>query len=250
MFNRRWLTIPVMVLLIEAPSYTSGLQQPEPEKPPGPARVLRVRATEDFEITGDGRSPAWQKAEGQPLSRRGGKLPYETSLKMLYSKTGIYVLFEGTDKQVTATLTEDFQDLWKEDAFEVYLWPDERETLYFEYQISPLNKELILLIPNLDGKFLGWRPWHYEGNRKTRKAVSGVGGELRSGATITGWKAEVFFPYELLTPLRNVPPKSGTRWRGNFYRMDYDDGERGSWHWAPVGGSFHEFQKFGTLVFE
>ena len=67
---------------------------------------------------------------------------------------------------------------------------------------------------------------------------------------MTGWTAEVFIPYELLTPLRNVPPKPGTRWRANFYRMDYDDGQHTSWDWARVGPSFHEFQKFGTLVFE
>ena len=105
-------------------------------------------------------------------------------------------------------------------------------------------------MPNLDGKFLGWRPWHYEGGRKTRKATSAVGGELKSGAAVTGWKAEVFIPYELLTPLRNVPPKPGSRWRANFYRMDYDDGKKSSWDWARVGSDFHEFRKFGTLVFE
>ncbi len=33
----------------------------------------------------------------------------------------------------------------------------------------------------------------------------------------------MFVPFELLKPLANVPPKSGTRWRANFYRMDYDD---------------------------
>src|SRR5204863_278508 len=112
---------------------------------------------------------------------------------------------------------------WKEDCFEVYLWPDERDTLYLEYQISPLAKELILFIPNLEGKFLGWRPWHYEGERKTRKAVAGVGGKLAAGAAVKGWTAEVFIPYALMTPLRNVPPQPGSRWRANFYRMDYDE---------------------------
>ena len=58
---------------------------------------------------------------------------------------------------------------------------------------------------------------------KTRKATSAIGGELKSGAAVKGWRAEVFIPYELLTPLRNVPPKAGTKWRANFYRMDYDD---------------------------
>ena len=33
-------------------------------------------------------------------------------------------------------------------------------------------------------------------------------------------------------------------------RVDYDDGKSTSWDWAHVGPSFHEFEKFGTLVFE
>ena len=77
-----------------------------------------------------------------------------------------------------------------------------------------------------------------------------LGGKLEPGAVITGWKAEVFIPYELLQPLQNVPPKSGTRWRANFYRVDYDEGKNTGWDWARVGPSFHEFQKYGTLVFE
>ena len=96
----------------------------------------------------------------------------------------------------------------------------------------------------------GNRPWHYEGPRKTQKATVAVGRAKQSGARVTGWKTEVFVPYELLRPLQNVPPKSGTRWRANFYRVDYDDGQSTSWDWARVGRSFHEFEKFGTLVFE
>ena len=80
--------------------------------------------------------------------------------------------------------------------------------------------------------------------------TSARGGELKSGGQVTGWTAEVFIPYELLTPLQNVPPKAGSRWRANFYRMDYDDRKATSWDWAPVGPSFHEFKKFGTLIFD
>jgi predicted TIM-barrel fold metal-dependent hydrolase len=227
-----------------------GVQGADAEPAPGP-KELHVRPTEDFEVTGKGTADAWQKAEWQPLRRRtkDGN-PYETRIKVLYSKTGIYVLMDGTDRKITATIKDDFENLWTEDVFEAFLWPDEQQPLYFEYEISPLNVELPILIPNLDGKFLGWRPWHYEGGRKTRKATSATGGTLESGAEVSGWRAEVFIPYELLKPLQNVPPKAGSRWRANFYRMDYDGGKTTSWDWAPVGPSFHEFQKFGTLVFE
>lgn len=224
-------------------------------KPEGPiaaaSKELRVRPTADFEVTGDGSAPAWRQAEWETLGKRTANgAPYETRVKVLYSPKGLYVLMDATDEKITAAFQDDFHDLWTEDVFEFFLWPDERDPIYFEYEISPLNKELPILIPNLGGKFLGWRPWHYDEGRKTRKATSATGGALRSGGKVTGWKAEVFLPFELLTPLRNVPPRSGTRWRANFYRMDYDDGKTTSWDWARVGPSFHEFLKFGTLVFE
>jgi predicted TIM-barrel fold metal-dependent hydrolase len=224
--------------------------KPEEAKAEGP-REARVRPTADFEVTGDGSNEAWKQAEWVPLSPRGATDPaLETRVKLLYSKKGLYVLMNAVDRKLTATFKDDFENLWTEDVFEVFLWPDERDPIYFEYEISPLNRELPILVPNLGDKFLGWRPWHYEGNRKVRKATSAVGGPTESGARVTGWTAEVFFPYELLVPLRNISPGPGTRWRANFYRMDYDGEKPMSWDWSRVGPSFHEFRKFGTLVFE
>jgi len=215
------------------------------------AKVLRIRQTEDFVINGRGDASAWKKAAWEPLHLRvTDGHQYQTRVKMLYSRTGLYVLMDAEDRTLTATMKEDFLDLWKEDVFEFFLWPDERHPVYFEYEISPLGFELPILIPNFGGEFLGWRPWHYEGNRKTQTATTVVGGPKRSGARVTGWKAEVFVPYDLLKPLQNVPPQPGTQWRANFYRVDYDDGKSTSWDWARVGTSFHEFDKFGTLVFE
>jgi hypothetical protein len=211
---------------------------------------VSVKPADDFDVTGIGDHATWRQAEWTTMRRRRPDgHPYDTRFKVLYSNTGLYFLMEGTDRKLTATMSEDFMDLWNEDVFEVFLWPDERHPVYFEYEISPLNHELAILIPNLGGQFLGWRPWHYTGDRMTRKATSVMGGPKQSQASIQGWRAEFFFPYKLLTPLQNVPPKAGTRWRANFYRMDYDDGKRTQWDWAPVGPSFHEYEKFGEMVF-
>jgi hypothetical protein len=217
-----------------------------------PARQPSVTAplVDDFEVNGTGDHASWQKVTWTPLRRRQPDgAPYDTRFKSVYSTTGIYFLIDGTDRKLTATMAEDFMDLWNEDVFEVFLWTDERYPVYFEYEISPLNRELPILIPNFGGQFLGWRPWHYEKDRLIRKATSVTGGAKQSGAAIQGWRAEFFFPYAVLRPLQNVPPKPGTRWRINVYRMDYDDGKRTQWDWAPVGNSFHEFEKFGELVF-
>ena len=219
--------------------------------PPRRRKSCRFPERTTSRPNGRGDAPAWERVPWTPLQLRGnGSHPCQTRVKLLYSATGLYVLMDATDQRLTATLQEDFLDLFKEDVFEFFLWPDERQPLYFEYEISPLGFELPILIPNREGQFLGWRPWHYDGPRKTRKATTVAGGPKQAGAEVTGWKAEVFVPYELLTPLGNVPPQPGTCWRANFYRIDYDGGRTTSWDWARVGPSFHEFRKFGTLVFD
>jgi hypothetical protein len=211
---------------------------------------LSVKPAGDFEVTGAGDDAAWREAGWVALGRRDADgHPYDTRFKAVYSGTGLYFLIEGTDRALTATMNEDFMDLWNEDVFEVFLWTDERYPTYFEYEISPLGRGLPILIPNFGGQFLGWRPWHYERDRLTRKATTTIGGPKEPHAAIQGWRAEFFIPYALLRPLQNVPPKPGTRWRANVYRMDYDNGRRSQWEWAHVEKSFHEYERFGDLVF-
>ena len=145
--------------------------------------------------------------------------PYDTRFKMLYSPTGLYFLMEGTDRKLTATMTEDFMDLWNEDVFEVFLWTDERYPVYFEYEISPLNHELPILIPNFGGQFLGWRPWHYERDRLTRKATSIIGGPKQSRRDDRGMARRVLHPVRVAAGrCRTCRRRPGTRWRANFYR--------------------------------
>lgn len=248
------MKILLLVVLVLAVAAALGsrvfAQQTDPRQPA--EKVMEVQRTDDFTVDGSGQAAAWKPVPWVPLSLRTPDGPqYQTRVKMLYSQTGVYVLMEAEDRKLTTTMREDFLSLWKEDVFEFFFWPDERHTVYFEYEISPMGFELPIMVPNFDGEFSGWRPVHYVGERKTQKATTVTGGQKLSGAEVTGWKAEVFVPYKLLSPLQNVPPRPGTRWRANFYRMDYDDdGKTTGWDWARVGESFHEYQKFGTLVFQ
>ena len=73
---------------------------------------------------------------------------------------------QGTDSQVTATMKEDYADLWKEDVHKCSSGPTSGRRSISEYEISPLGYELPIFVPKLDGKFLGWRPWNYDGERK------------------------------------------------------------------------------------
>jgi hypothetical protein len=200
----------------------------------------RVKSTKDFEITGDTTDVSWKEATWVTLPYRGGEKKYQTKVKLLYSPTGVYCLFYCEDEKITSTLQEDFSDLYLEDVVEAFFWTDEATPLYFEYELSPNNFELPILIPNHKGDFFGWAPWHYEGDRKTRHATK---------VTPQFWMAEFFIPYKLLKPLAQVPPTKGTRWRCNFYRLDYDLG-MSKWSWQLTNGNFHQFEKFGTVIFD
>jgi hypothetical protein len=211
---------------------------------------ITIKKSIDFEVTGAGGAENWDKTDWIVIPlRTGSGEPLTTKVKLLYSDTGIYFLFDCQDKKLTATMDEDFMDLWKEDVVEVFLWPDENAPVYFEYEISPLNYELPILISNHNGDLVRWQPFHYDADRKTSHEIIIHGGEKISNAIISGWTAEFFIPYKLLRPLNNILPKPGTRWRANMYRVDYDPG-RISWSWQLTSKSFHEYKKFGTFIFE
>lgn len=211
----------------------------------------QVKRTLDFELTSSSTQQMWEKAVCYTIPRIwSGTLTYRTEARLLYSDRGLYFRFDCEDRKLTATLERDNDDLFTEDVIEVFIWPDESRRIYFEYEISPLGKELTLLIPNPRGTFMGWIPWHYEGDRLIKRDVVVRGGPAQSGATITGWTASFFIPYALLTGLMNEKPTTGSRWRANLYRIDYDEGKPNHWAGAPLTGrTFHAPEQFGTMVF-
>jgi len=211
---------------------------------------LVVRLCADFAITGRGENVEWEKASWVTLKQidRPGK-DIETRFKILYSSTGLYVLFNGQDEKITSPYNNDYDNLYNGDVFEVFFHPDPSSPLYFEYEVSPLNKELILLVSQKNKKFTRWRPFGHQ-EKKIIKNVNIRGGQMRSGSKIEAWSAEMFFPYEILGPMITAAPVSGMRWNANFCRLDYDSGKMIKWSWSPIKVSFHEFERYLPIRFE
>ena len=218
---------------------------------PSSKEPLIVKKCADFQVTGDGSNPQWSKTQWVPLQKLDqGGAEDKSRFKIVYSAKGIYVLLEGDDQKITTKYDKDFDNLFMADVFEVFFHPDPSFPLYLEYEINHLNKELVLIIPNINGKFNGWIPWHYENERCVVKKVHIEGGKAEMGGAIKSWSAELFFPYGLFNPLSNVPPVSGMTWNANFYRLDYDSGKMVKFAWTPINKGFHEFEKFGQIRFE
>jgi Carbohydrate family 9 binding domain-like len=211
---------------------------------------LLVKRCIDFNMTGKGNNPEWQKATWTRLTKidSGGK-ENKTQFKIMYSQTGVYVLFEGDDSKITSKFNHDGDDLYDADVFEVFLHPIPTSPLYFEYEINPLGKELVLLITNKNGKFSAWLPW-YRVEKHAHKKVFINGGKMKHGSPSKSWSAEIFLPFQLIDPLVAEAPVSGSRWNANFCRLDYDSGKMIKFSWSPIKEAFHEFEKYRSIKFE
>ena len=146
---------------------------------------------------------------------------------------------------MTSTFTKDFDNLFTADVFEVFFHPEPKTPIYLEYEVNALNAELVLLVPHLDKKAMGWTPWHYSGKRKVVKKVQ----VHQKDNEMYKWTAELFFPMALFGPLQNTDIKKGVCWNANFYRLDYDAGKMIKFAWSPVKASFHEYDKYGVIQF-
>ena len=214
---------------------------------------LLVKRCNDFTITGNGSSSEWEKTEWSMLTKldREG-LDYKSKFKVLASEKGIYVLFHGEDAKITTADYEDMDKIWNGDVFEVFFHPDPQESMYFEYEVNQFEKQLLLTISNSKNG-VSWIPFN-EYDRNTYETINKVevlGGPQELDGKITSWSAEVFIGYKSMGLLASVPPKSGTVWNANFYRLDYDTGKMVKWSWSPtIEKSFHELDKFRAIKFE
>ena len=90
------------------------------KSPPAGRPSVTAPLVDDFQVNGTGDHASWSKVPWTPLRRRQPDgHPYDTRFKTVYSTTGIYFLVDCTDRKLTATMAEDFMDLWNEDVFEV-----------------------------------------------------------------------------------------------------------------------------------
>lgn len=212
---------------------------------------LIIPSCPDFPLDGAGSHPAWTASPWLELGDVGGPHPeYRTRAKLLHSATAFYALVECSDRFITSTGLPDMGALFTEDVVELFLWPDERVPLYLEYELSPLNAELVLLVSNREGTFHGWLPYDYQGGRRCRHETRVIGGARAAGAAVSGWTAEFAIPWSLLSGVADLPPDEHSRWHLNLGRIDYDDGQiRHATLSARTGERFHDFRSFQPVSF-
>ena len=204
-----------------------------------PRHYTCYRAPTPIQIDGRLNDAGWRKAPwtSRFVDIQGSKLPrprFATRAKMLWDDRYFYVAAELKEPDIWGTLTAHDSVIFRDNDFEVFLWPPGVGRSYFEFEINALNTGWDLFLPKTyreGGK--ADNSWEIPG---LRSAVHVDGTLNRPGDRDRGWSVEIAFPWEDFASRAAVSrPRPGEQWRVNFSRVEWlTTQERG--HYLKVPG--------------
>ncbi len=209
------------------------------------------RASKPPVIDGKLDDEAWKAApvvtlqgslDGRPVTRK-------TLVRLLWDDTNVYVAFDAEDPDIWGTKLKKDDDIYNEDACEVFFDADGDGATYNELQVSPHNT-------NFDASFVARRSdlaeaMKWESGMQTAVQIKGTLDD--DSDTDERWTAEMAIPIANLNHVPHVPPLKGDVWRFNAYRLEHlvrrkqVEGQSFS---PTFVGDFHALPRFGKLIFE
>lgn len=190
------------------------------------------------ELTADLHSEPWKDLPRVQLKETvsGGEPEQGTTVCAAWTDEELRVVLDAVDAEPWATLTERDAPLYTEEVVEVFLDPVGDLESYFEIEVNPLNTVLDLMLRRSRSGYKKDFSWRCDDLRTMVRR------------TDNGWAAEMAIPFASLIA---EPPRAGSRWRVNFFRIDRPRGrDRELSAWSPTKlGTFHVPQRFGVLEF-
>ena len=220
--------------------------------PPQPKRLVATRVGGGaLKLDGKLDEAAWKSAASTgPFVKTmdGGRAESRADAKVLWDDKYLWVGFSIEDRDVWSTLDKRDDKLWTQEAVELFLDADGDGKTYVELQTNPRGAIFDSYLPR------------YRENQNDfdsgMKVAVGVEGTLDKRDDVDkGWTVELQIPLEAARgkekEMKNVPPRVGSMWRVNFFRMDLPAGkpQQGTAWSPPMVGDFHALDKLGELVF-
>lgn len=209
-----------------------------------------AKATKPPIIDGKLDDAAWANALAAPLvgSFDGRPVTRKTTVRLTYDDQFVYVAFDCEDPDIWGTGRNKDDDIYNQEAVEVFFDADGDGATYNELQCSPHNV-------NFDASFVARRS-DLEAAKKWESGMTtavDVRGTLDDDKPDQGWSVEMKIPIANLNHVPHVPPQKGDMWRFNAYRLEHIvhhtqiEGQA----FSPLFiGDFHHLPRFGKLYFE
>ena len=192
--------------------------------------VLTIGPTAPGGIATDGvlAPQEWGDAPGTPLFcdyQSGRAAAVQTRVQAAWDDRALHLGIRCDEPRIAdlkATMAQRDAPLWGEEGVEVFLKPPTGET-YYHFVVSPLGT--LYDAKAQDGS------WNCDASAAAQKQAE-------------TWTCELAIPWADI----GGPPRPGDTWTANFARGRKVGGEQLTC-WSVTGGSFHNPQAFGKLVF-
>jgi uncharacterized lipoprotein NlpE involved in copper resistance len=215
-----------------------------------PAPTLKAARTAGaIAIDGKADEADWANAAPATLGMADGR-PADaaslTTVKALFDDQNVYFAFKVLDGAIEATFKNRDDELWTQDAVEIYLDANADGVDYVELQVSPANVVFDALFKT--HRTPDWKEARSFTLDGMKTAVTVRGTLNQAGDADTGYDVEVAIPFASIPGFKPVPPAEGASIRVNFFRMDARDGKIvGAQAFSPAGGDFHDMARAGKL---
>lgn len=235
----------------------SADDKPDPsDLPSHTASRIDSDEAEAIEVDGKLDEEVWEEADALELDALGSAKPRDTEVELAYDSKHLYVGAHLEDEHIWSEHDERDANTWEEEVFEIFIDPDGRDAQdYLELQINPLGTVFDAHFDEQLGRGEGSRDeqidrarsWNMEG---LESAVHVEGTVNDDSDEDEFWSVEMRLPFDQMPPIDN-PPNSKDEWAVNFYRYDRPDDETThTYAWSPpTSGSFHQVERFGSVVF-
>jgi hypothetical protein len=221
--------------------------------------VARKVAAGAVKVDGKLDEAAWKDAASTGLfvsTMNGSPAPQATEAKLLWDEKNLYVGFQLKDTNIWGTMKNRDDELWKEEAVELFIdWSGTGKN-YIEIQVNPRGTVFDSFLTDYRKHWKKAKEYDFDSGVVAKVTVDGTIDNLKDQDK--GWVVEMAIPLaKLQGPAEkgpSLPPKPGDVWRVNLFRVDRPAGPgakdmvASAWS-PPMVGDFHAVKRFGELVF-
>ncbi|MCK9459439.1 MAG: carbohydrate-binding family 9-like protein [Proteobacteria bacterium] len=172
----------------------------------------------------------------------GEKAPRRTDVRLMWDDAALYVAVKAEDDFLQSKYEKNDDELWHEDAFEIFLDPRGDKKDYYEIQVSPAGLVFDSYLPRYRKNDNAWSCGAKVAAKLDGTLNDGEGGDK-------GWTAELAIPWKSLEKGGGVPPGSAEGLKINLFRVDVvgDKTEYSAWS-PPLRGDFHALDRFRAVA--
>lgn len=210
-----------------------------PTRPPIyiPASVLPIPTVDVSKtvnppvIDGNLDDPVWATAAKFSIQNdeMGNPSPVTTEVMISYDSNNIYIAYnssEPTPGKIKATITKRDGPTFYDDSAEMFFDPWGKRQQYYQLAVNTLGTEF---------------------DAKLNDASVNLTWTASAKQTDKGWTAEIAVPF---SSLGVNTPAQGNAWNVNFARNRWVTGKAEYLIWSVPYGSFHQPDRFGTIIFK